>query len=215
SFLIVLLAMLGLAGCRSLPDVELGPCEELDTTRFAEAFNFKTASTMRYRYWFRRKNAEFTCNGITQQKGDSIYIAGFSNAGITLFSALWENGQFTVLRNNTKIPESFLSKSVLNDLLIVYRRPSDNDCCVRRNRLDDSLWLEMEDQLAGTTGYFVINHDNPAWIGVKNDTIYYRATIANKRELDCLDIESYKEGYHSEIRLLDTPGGRGSLEAGI
>ena len=207
SFSGLVLIALGLAGCRSLPKVELGPCEALDTEPFVRAFNFQIENTIRYRYWFRRKNVEFSCNGITQQKDDGVYIAGFSNAGITLFSALWENGQFSILRNNTKMPESFLAKSVLGDLLIIYRRPSGNDRCVRRNRLDDSLWLEMEDPLAGKTGYFVMHRDELAWVGLKKDKICYRAKRVKKKEFDCLDIENYKQGYRSELGLLIFPAG--------
>ena len=110
SFLISILAALWLTGCRSLPDVKLGQCEELDTKQFAKAFDFRVKNTIRYRYSFCRNNLEFSCNGITQQKDDGIYIAGFSNAGITLFSARWQNGQFSILRNNTKMPVSFLEK---------------------------------------------------------------------------------------------------------
>ena len=209
-FLIVILAALGLAGCRSLPKVQLGPCDALDTEPFVRAFDFKTANTIRYRYLFRRKNVEFSCNGMTQQKDGGVYIAGFSNAGITLFSAVWKDGQFSILRNNTKMSESFLAKSVLGDLLIIYRKPSDNDRCVRRNLLDDSLWLEMEDKLAGETGHFVINGGELAWVGLQKDKIYYRAKKVKKKELDCLDIENYNQGYRSEIRILNVPGGRGS-----
>lgn len=209
SFLIVILAISGLAGCRSLPEVNLGPCDASDTEPFVRAFNFETANTIRYRYWFCRKNVEFSCNGMTQQKDDGVYIAGFSNAGITLFSAVWADGQFSILRNNTKMPESFLAKSVLGDLLIIYRRPADNDRCVRRNLLDDSLWLEMEDPLAGKTGYFVINGGELAWVGVQKDKICYQAKRVKKKERDCLDIENYKEGYRSEIRILEILGGQG------
>ena len=72
----------------------------------------------------------------------------------------------------------------------------------------------MEDPLAGQTGYFVINLDNVAWVGVHNSKVCYRAKRANKKELDCLDIENYKEKYRSEIRILDTPDGRG-IQLGI
>ncbi len=210
SFSVLVLIAFGLAGCRSLPKVKLGPCEAMDTEPFVRAFDFETANTIRYRYWFRRKNVEFSCNGITQQKDDSIYIAGFSNAGITLFSAVWVDGQFSILRNNTKMPESFLIQSVLGDLLIVYHRPSDGDRCVRRNLSDGSLWLEMEDQLAGKTGYFVVNGGELAWVGLQKDKICYRAKRVKKKELDCLDIENYKQGYRSEIRILDISGSQGA-----
>ena len=215
SFSAIILVAFGLAGCRTLPDVKLGPCEELDTKPFVEAFSFRTMGTIRYRYSFCRKNVKFTCNGIAQQQDNSIYIAGFSNAGITLFSAQWEDGKFSVLRNITKMPESFLAKSVLSDLLIVFRKPSDSDRCVRRNRLNDSLWLEMEKPLAGETGYFVINREELAWVGVQKGKVCYRAKMAINKELDCLDIEGYKGGYRSEIRILDAPDGRGSMQTEI
>ena len=215
SFLTIILTVSCLAGCRSLPEVKLGQCENLDTKQFVRTFNLKIPENIRFRYSFRRKNVEFVCDGIIQQKESVTHIAGFSNSGITLFSALRENGQFSVLRNNTKMPESFLVNSVLNDLLIMYRKPSGNERCVRRNQFSGSPWLEMEDPLAGQTGYFVINLDNMAWIGVQNNKLCYRATMANKKELDCLYIENYKEKYRSEIRILDVPGGRGSLQIRI
>ena len=103
-----------------------------------------------------------------------------------------------------------LKKSVLSDLLIVYFRPSKKDDCFRRNLLDGTIWLEMKNELAGKTGYFVAGRNDLSWVGVQKDKICYqaKAVISTENALDYLVIENYKEGYYSQIQIIGISGGQ-------
>lgn len=190
-------------GCRSLPDVQLGGCEKLSYDAFAEKFQFDIPDVLRYRYTLHWKDKELICNGITQETSDGeVNIAGFSNAGLTMYSAKWRDGQFEILKNNVKMPDTLLERSLLSDLLLPYRRlPAEGDC-IRQNIVDGSLWLKTENDWTGRLGCFVLIDNQPAWSGLKKDKIYFKAlaSTGDSNIPDRITIENYKEGYSAQIR---------------
>jgi hypothetical protein len=191
-------------GCQSLPKVDLGSCETQNTERFVQAFQFHTADDMRYQYHFSRKGLNYACNGISHRKGKSVYLAGYSNSGVTDFSAVWEDGQFHILRNNTRIPGSFLEQSILTDLLLPYHQPVDKIGCVYLNSSDGSLWLQMKNDIAGNSGYYAIKNNRAAWMGLKKDRICYQANHAasDNTSTVIIRIDNLQQDYQAEMRII-------------
>ena len=203
-FSILILSVMPLVyGCKSLPGVQLGGCEKLSYDEFAENFQFDIPDVLRYRYMLHWKDKELICSGITQRTNEGVNIAGFSNAGLTMYSAKWLDGQFEILKNNVKMPDAFLEKSVLSDLLLLYRRlPAEGDC-IRRNIADGTLWLNTEDNWPRGLACFVLIDNQPAWSGVRKGKIYFKAWVSSTGNGDipaCITIENYKEGYSAKIR---------------
>jgi len=143
-------------------------------------------------------------NGVTQKTGEGgVNIAGFSNAGITLYSARWQDGHFEILKNNTKMPDRFLKRSILSDALLLYRQlPAEADC-IRQDVLDGSLWLRTDRELAGGMGYFVVLDEQPAWGAIRNGKIWFKAVVTQKsgNAPVKITIENFIEGYRAEIRI--------------
>ena len=208
---LVILPLVWLSGCRTFPSVELGQCEEFaETDRFCSAFDFGIENHIHYRYFFHRRGIAFVCNGIVQKEADVLYIAGFSDAGITLFSAHWTDDSVRILTNNMQMPDAFLKNSILTDFSLLFRTPATRDCAYYTSD-SDSVWLEMANDLAGHTGYFVINEDGPAWIGLSRGRLYYRARAIRTKEgaLESIEIDNLKHAYRSTLRVLNIPGGQG------
>jgi hypothetical protein len=203
---LILISFAMFCGCRSLPDAKLGDCEKLDYDTFAKNFQFDIPDPLRYRYTLRWRGRALIANGITQKASEGrVNIAGFSNTGITLYSAQWQDGDFEILKNNTKMPDRFLKRSILNDALLLYRQfPAEGDC-IRRDVLDGSLWLKTDRELAGGTGYFVVLDERPAWGGIRNEKVCFKAMLAQKNNNAPaqITIENFYEGYRAEIRILN------------
>ena len=195
-----------LYGCRSLPDVELGNCRNLDYDAFAKNFQFDIPNPLKYRYTLRWRNKTLIANGINQKTEEGgVNIAGYTNIGITLYSARWQDGQFEILKNNTHMPDNFLIKSILNDVLLLYRQlPAESDC-IRQDVSDGSLWLETDRELAGGTGYFVVLDEQPAWGAIRNGKICFKAIVTRKtRNMPArITVENFNEGYRAEIRFFN------------
>ena len=199
----ILSIMVLVCGCRPLPSVQLGECEKLSYDEFGEKFKFDIPDVLRYRYTLNWKNKELICSGITQRTNEGgVNIAGFSNMGLTMYSAKWQNGQFDILKNNVKIPDIFLERSILSDLLLLYRRlPAEGDC-IQQNIADGTLWLKTENNWSGGSGCFVLIDNQPAWSGLREGKVYFKAlaSIGNSNIPAYITIENYKEGYRSQIR---------------
>jgi hypothetical protein len=119
-----------------------------------------------------------------------------------MYSAKWQDGQFEILKNNVKIPDTFLERSILSDLLLLYRRlPAEGDC-IRQNIADGTLWLKTENNWQGGSGYFVLIDNQPAWSGLREGKVYFKAlaSTGNSNIPACITIENYKEGYSAQIR---------------
>ena len=145
-------------------------------------------------------------NGITHKTDKSrVNVAGFSNLGMTLYSALWQGNHFEILKNNTGMPDKFLKRSILCDVLLLYRQLPAAGNCIRRDVLDGSLWLETDRQLAGGTGYFVILDGQPGWGAIRNGKLCFKALVTqrNKNIPAKITIENFNEGYKSEIRIFN------------
>ena len=201
---IILISSATLCGCRSLPDAKLGNCGDFDYDKFAKNFQFDIPDPLRYRYTLRWRGKALTANGITQKTGEGrANIAGFSSAGITLYSAWWQDGHFEILKNNTKMPDKLLKRSILNDVLLLYRQLPAEAACICQDVLDGSLWLRTDRGLAGGTGYFVVLDEQPAWGAVRNGKICFKAvaTRENTNTPTRITIENFSEGYRAEIRF--------------
>jgi len=202
--ILILSIMVLVCGCsRSLPGVQLGECEKLSYDEFTEKFQFDIPDVLRYRYTLHWKDKELICSGITQRTNEGgVNIAGFSNVGLTMYSAKWQDGQFEILKNNVKIPDTFLERSILSDLLLLYRRlPAEGDC-IRQNIADGTLWLKTENNWLGGSGCFVLIDNQPAWSGLREGKVYFKAlaSTGNSNIPACITIENYKEGYSAQIR---------------
>jgi hypothetical protein len=195
-----------LCGCRSLPDAKLGPCEELDYDVFMKSFLFAVPDSLQYRYTLHRRGKTFIANGITHKDDKrGMHLAGFNNFGMTFYSARWQNDRFEILKNNTGMSDKFLEKSVLSDVLLLYRQLPPMGNCIRRNLLDGSLWLETDRPLAGGTGFFVVIDGQPVWGAVREGKIYFKA-IAGPKDKGIpakITVENFIEGYESEIRFFN------------
>jgi len=181
----ILSIMVLVCGCRSLPGVQLGECEKLSYDEFAEIFQFDIPDVLRYRYTLHWKDKEL-----------------FSNVGMTMYSAKWQDGQFEILKNNVKIPDTFLERSILSDLLLLYRRlPAEGDC-IQQNIADGTLWLKTVNNWSGGSGCFVLIDNQPAWSGLREGKVYFKAlaSIGNSNIPAYITIENYKEGYSAQIR---------------
>jgi hypothetical protein len=195
-----------LCGCRSLPDVKLGNCEDFDYDIFTKNFPFDIPDPLQYRYTLRWRNKTLIANGITHAIDKSgVNVAGFSNLGMTLYSAQWQENNFEILKNNTGMTDKSLKRSILCDALLLYRQLPAAGNCIRQDVLDGSLWLEMNRQLAGGTGYFVVLGGQPGWGAVRNEKLCFKAVAAkkNKKTPTKIAIENFSEGYKSEIRLFN------------
>ncbi len=195
-------------GCRSLPDVELGDCSDVSLGEFGGGYRFEIGGVLRYRYMLHWGAREMICNGVTEETSDGVLnIAGFADSGITLYSARWRGGEFEVLRNNMRMPDAVLSRSILSDLLLLYRRlPVDGDC-VRFNAGDDSLWLKSGGEWGDGGGCFVLDGDRFGWGGIENGKVLFRAWVT---EMDGdfvrgIAIENYRDGYSAEVAFLTEP----------
>jgi hypothetical protein len=190
-------------GCRSLPDIQLGECEKLSYDEFAENFLFEIPELLWYRYTLHWKDKKLICSGITQKTdNDGVNVAGLSDSGLTVFSARWRDGRFEILKNNLKMPDAFLERSVLNDLLLPYRRLPAEEDCIRQNIADGSLWLKTENDWLGRIGCFVLVDDQPAWSGLRNSKVHFKAVVSTRSGNipTGITIENYKEGYSAIIR---------------
>ncbi len=195
--------MVLVCGCRSLPDVQLGECEKLSYVEFAENFQFDIPELLWYRYTLHWKGKKLIFSGITQKTDNGgVNVAGLSDSGLTVFSARWRDGGFEILKNNVKMPDAFLERSVLSDLLLLYRRlPAEGDC-IRQNIVDGSLWLKTENDWSGRKGCFMLVDDQPAWSGLRKSKIHFKAVVStrNGNIPAGITIENYKEGYSAKIR---------------
>ena len=199
----ILSVIVAFSGCRSLPEVELGECEKISYEEFAGNFQFDLRDILRYRYSLHFKDKDLLCSGVTQKIGDNeVKIAGISDSGLTLYMAKWQGGQFEVLKNNMNMPDSFLKRSVLSDLLLPYRRFPAERGCIRRNTVDGSLWLKTQDSWHRGSGCFVLVDNQPGWSGLREDKIHFRAFASTgKGKIPIsITIENYKEGYSARIR---------------
>jgi hypothetical protein len=193
-------------GCRSLQDIQLGECEKLSFDEFAENFQFDIPELLWYRYSLHWKDRKLIFSGITQKTDNGgVNVAGLSDSGLTVFSARWRDGRFEILKNNVKMPDALLERSILSDLLLLYRRlPAEQDC-IRQNIADGSLWLKTKNDWSGRKGCFVLIDNQPAWSGLRKGKIYFKAVVS-KRNGNIpagITIENYKEGYSAEIRYSD------------
>ena len=193
-------------GCRSLPDIQLGECQKLSFDEFAENFQFDIPELLWYRYSLHWKDKNLIFSGITQKTDNGwINVAGLSDSGLTVFSARWRDGRFEILKNNAKMPDTFLERSILNDLLLLYRRLPAKEDCIRQNIADGSLWLKTENDWSGRKGCFVLIDNQPAWSGLIKGKIHFKAVVST-RDGNIpvgITIENYKEGYGAEIRYSD------------
>lgn len=201
-YIFIISVMFLFCGCDSLPRVQLGECEALSGDKFAANFKFDIPDVLRYRYRWYSKSKEQICNGIIQKSGDdNIYIAGFSDSGITLYVARLQKGQYKILKNNLKISEKFLISNILSDLLLVYSHLPSDGYCIRQNPLDDSLWLKMDSDREERSHYFILIDNQPAWAGLKDDRVYFKAlALTGDSNIPAITIENYKEGYSAQVR---------------
>jgi len=195
-----------LCGCQSLPDANLSNCEDLDYDIFAENFPLDIPDPSQYRYALHWRSKTLIVNGITHKIDESgANVAGSSNLGMTLYSARWQDNHLEILKNNTGMPDKLLRKSVLCDVLLLYRQLPPAGNCIRRDVLDGSLWLETNRQLAGGTAYFVVRDGQLGWGAIRNGKICFKAVAAqnSKNAPTRITIENFNEGYKSEIRFLN------------
>lgn len=198
-------------GCRSFPDARLGDCEDSDYDIFTRNFPLDIPDPLQYRYTLHWRSKTLIANGITQKTGkNGVNAAGFSNLGITLYSAQWQDDHFEILKNNTGMPDKFLKRSILCDALLLYRQLPSAGSCIRRDVSDGSLWLETNRQLAGGKGCFVVLDGQPGWGAIRNGKIRFKAVVArtNMNTPTKISIENFNEGYESEIRFFN----KGSAE---
>lgn len=204
--ILTLSATVLVCGCRSLPDIQLGECEKLSFDEFAENFQFDIPELLWYRYSLHWKDRKLIFSGITQKTDNGgVNVAGLSDSGLTVFSARWRDGRFEILKNNMKMPDALLERSILSDLLLLYRRlPAEQDC-IRQNIADGSLWLKTKNDWSGRKGCFVLIDSQPAWSGLRKSKIHFRAVVStrNGNIPTGIMIENYKEGYSAEIRYSD------------
>lgn len=200
-------ALLIFSGCQPFPVVQLDECKMQNTERFVRTFHIKQAANIRYHYKLNRKNSQYIFEGVSHRKGDCVYLAGFSDSGITLFSAKWENGQFTILKNQTKIPTSFLKESILMDWVLPHLRPTKELDCIYLNPAEETMWLLMETDFAGYTGFFVLDHDRKAWCGLNGRRMYYQAEVTKEKGgfPSVIKVTNYQHRYTAEMRLLIDP----------
>lgn len=198
-----LCVILLVCGCRSLPDVHLGECEKLSFDGFVENFQFDIPELLWYRYTLHWKDKTLIFSGITQKTdNEEVNVAGLSDSGLTVFSARWRGGRFEVIKNNAKMPDALLERSILNDLLLLYRRlPAEGDC-IRRNLVDGSLWLKTRDDWSGRKGCFVLIDNQPAWGGLRKGKIHFKAVVSTRdgNIPAAITIENYEDGYSAKIR---------------
>ncbi len=102
------------------------------------------------------------------------------------------------------MPDRLLERSVLCDALLLYYSSPEDGGCIRKNLMDGSLWLQTNSELAGGARYFVIENNKPGWGSILKDKVHFKA-IANRtnKTLTNIEIENFKEGYKSEIRILN------------
>ena len=204
--ILILILFTILCGCQSLPDAKLGNCEDFDYAIFAKNFPFDIPDPLQYRYTLSWRSKTLIANGIAQKIDKSgVNIAGFSNLGMTLYSARWQGNQFEILKNNTGMPDKFLKRSILCDVFLLYRQLPAAGNCIRRDVLNGSLWLETNRLLAGGTGYFVVLDGQPGWGAIRNGKLCFKAVVAqkNKNTPTKITIENFNEGYKSEIRFIN------------
>ena len=202
--ILILILFTMLCGCRSLPDAKLGNCEDSDYVIFTMNFPLDIPDPLQYRYTLRWRSKTLIANGITHKTDKSgVNVAGFSNFGMTLYSAQWQDNHFEILKNNTGMPDKFIKRSILCDALLLYHKLPAAGNCIRRDVLDGSLWLETNRQLAGGTGYFVVLDGQPGWGSIRNGKICFKAVAAQKNmnTPTKITIENFNEGYKSEIRF--------------
>jgi hypothetical protein len=204
--ILILILFIMLCGCQSLPDTKLGNCEDFNYDVFTRNFQLDIPDPLQYRYTLRWRSKTLIANGITHKTDKSrVNVAGFSNLGMTLYSAQWQDDHFEILKNNTGMPDKFLKRSILSDMLLLYRQLPPAGNCIRQDALDGSLWLETNRQLAGGKGYFVVLEGQPAWGSVRNGKICFKAVVAQKNgnTPKKITIENFNEGYKSEIRFVN------------
>ena len=195
-----------LFGCKSLPDAQLSNCEDLDYDMFAKNFPLDIPDPLQYRYTLRWRHKTLVANGMTHKTDkNGVNVAGFSNLGITLYSAQWQENHFKILKNNTGMSDKLLKRSILCDVLLLYLQLPIERNCIRRDIMDGSMWLETNHQLAGGKGCFVILDGQPGWGAILNGKIHFKAVVAqtNMNTTTKISIENYNEGYESEIRFLN------------
>ena len=116
-FLLIFILFTAFCGCRSLPDAKLGSCEDLDYDIFTKNFPFDIPDPLQYRYTLHWRNKTLIANGINHTTDkNGVNVAGFSNLGMTLYSAQWQDNHFEILKNNTGMPDKFLGKQLKSKL---------------------------------------------------------------------------------------------------
>lgn len=204
---VFLLAFFGaLCGCQTLPDAHLSGCEDLDYNTFTSNFPFNIPDTLQYRYTLRQPNKKtLIANGINHRGNDGIIdIAGFTNVGMTLYSAQWQQGSFKTLKNNTQLSEKALERSILRDVLLVYRQLPANIECIRSDIKDNSLWLEETARdAAGCNRYFIVSNGQPGWGAIRDNKMFFKALVTQKEgnAPSQITIENFNEGYEGQIRF--------------
>jgi hypothetical protein len=201
---VCLFAIFITGGCRVLPKVSLESCIQQDTTHFVQLFaSYFSGDSMRCRYMLDLKSMTLNFEGIVQKQENVIFLAGFNDSGITLFSARWAHGKFVILKNNTRMPEQFL-KCVLTDLMLPYYLPMDTMGCVYTNISDNSLWLHMKDNPGNIEGYYVIENGHAAWNGLKQGRLCYRADISTDDSSgnSVIDIDHLDYCYRAKMIIL-------------
>jgi hypothetical protein len=206
----VIFAVIAIGGCNSLPEVELGPCSEAGYQAVAAGFMFDMSDVVRYRYTLQWHGRILVANGMSQRTGSGeVNLAGFSDSGITMYSARWQDGKFRILRNNTGMSEALLEKSVLGDVLLLHRKMKAAGQCASRNAKDGGLWLAASNGTPEAAWYFVMADEKISWIAQKKGRIYYKATVMGRRGNMPSDIriENYDAGYSARIELVPDRSG--------
>jgi hypothetical protein len=200
----VVLAAAALGGCRSLPEVELGPCVEAGYEAVAAKLAFDMPDGVRYRYTLQWRGRTLVANGMSQRTGNGeVNLAGYSDSGITMYKAKWQNNKFRILSNNTGMPDALLEKSVLADVFLLHRRMKAAGQCASRDAKDGGLWLRAGGDMEGAELYFVLADGKSSLMAQKKGRIYYKATVAEKRGNMPSDIriENYGAGYSARIEI--------------
>lgn len=206
----VVLAVLTFGGCNSLPEVELGPCKEVGCAAVVAGLTFDMPEVVRYRYTLQWHGRTLVANGMSQRTSSGeMNLAGFGDSGITMYSAKWQDGKFSILRNNTGMPEALLEKSVLSDVLLMHRKIVAEGQCTSRNAKDGGLWLQAGEDVGEAELYFVLADGKSSWMAQKKGRIYYKATVAEKHGNLPSDIriENYGAGYSARIELVPERSG--------
>jgi len=189
-------------GCASMPVVKLDDCVGGDAALFSEHFRFDCSGAQRFRYVFRRSGKELACNGVAEKtEQGQVKVAGFGDSGITLFAAIWADGNCSIIKNNTGMSDAFLNRTVFGDLLLRYRPLPVDGGCMRRNEADGSWWLTTDTEWSGVKGCFILADGQYGWSGLANGRVVFKAMMlegaADGRTI--IGIENYRDAYKAEV----------------